>query len=82
MITNSSSPLIPYEKLIERVGSSKYKLVILAARRALELSEGSPRLIEVTNQKMKPSIVALREIIEGKIAYRVKKQGKESKSKD
>jgi DNA-directed RNA polymerase omega subunit len=68
--------LIPFEKLLEKAGPSKYKLVILAARRALELSEGHPRLIEA-DSKTKPSIVALREIAEGKVTYKVRKQPKE-----
>lgn len=70
--------LIPFEKLLEKAGPSKYKLVILAARRALELSEGHSRLIEA-DSKTKPSIVALREIVEGKVTYKIKKAGKESK---
>lgn len=65
---------VPIEQLLEKVGSL-YKLVILAARRALELNEGAPRLIE-TDPKKKPSVVALEEIAEGKISARPKKQGK------
>ena len=60
--------------LLEKEGS-RYKIVILAARRALELSEGAPRLVEA-NPKLKPSIVALKEISEGKVTYRIKKQAK------
>ncbi len=71
---------VPFERLLEKAGPSKYKLVILAARRALELSEGSPRLVDA-DQKTKPSIVALREIADGKVFYKIKKQVKESKSK-
>lgn len=63
------------EKLLEKAGSSKYKLVILAARRALDLSGGAPRLVEVS-LKTKPSLVALEEIAQGKISYRLKKSGK------
>lgn len=61
---------------MERVGSS-YKLVILAARRALEISNGFPRLTE-GNPKEKPLIVALREIAEGKVFIKPKKKSKES----
>ncbi len=59
------------EKLSE-ITKSKYRLVILAARRALELSEGAPRLIE-TDPKKKPALVALEEIAQGKIGFRMKK---------
>lgn len=63
---------VSIEKLTERV-PSKYKLVILAARRALELNEGAPRLIE-GDPKKKPLLVALEEIGEGKVTYRLKKE--------
>jgi len=62
--------LNPLEK-----GMSKYKMVILAARRALELSEGAPRLVEA-DPKSKPAIVSIQEIAEGKVSYRLKKQPK------
>lgn len=62
------------EKLLERVGST-YKLVNLAARRALELSEGSPKLVEA-GAKEKPAIVALRETMEGKVTFKLKKPSK------
>ena len=65
------------EKLLERAGSSTYKLVILAAKRALEISEGAPKLVEA-GPKEKPALIALREIAEGKIGMRLKK----SKDKD
>lgn len=64
----------PIEKLLEKVGST-YKLVILAARRALELNDGAPRLVE-TDPKKKPLVVALEEIVQGKVTFRPKKQGK------
>ena len=60
------------EKVFSK-SKSKYKLVILAAGRALELSEGSPRLIE-GDSKRKPSVIALEEIAQGKVYYREKKK--------
>jgi|GEM_PF-346600 len=62
---------IPVEKLLEKAGSV-YKLVIVAAKRAMELSEGSPRLV-AAGAKEKPALVALREVAEGKIGVRIKK---------
>ena len=59
------------EKLLERIGSL-YKLVIVAAKRALEISEGAPKLVETT-LKEKPALVAMREIAEGKVGMRIKK---------
>ena len=67
-------PHTALEKLLERVGSM-YKLVIIGARRALELSEGSPKLVEA-GPKEKPALVALREIAEGKVFFRLKKETK------
>jgi DNA-directed RNA polymerase omega subunit len=65
---------IPMEKLLEKAGTV-YKLVIIAAKRALELSEGSPKLVE-GGAKEKPAIVALRETSEGKITLKLKKPSK------
>ena len=53
---------------------SKYKLVILAAKRALELSEGAPRL--TADSKRKPALAALQEIADGKIGYKLRKPSK------
>lgn len=61
---------VPLEKLVEKT-DSVYKLVLLAARRASELSEGAPRLVESTSKKT--ATVALEEIAEGKISYKMKK---------
>ena len=68
------SKVIDVEKLLEKTGSV-YKLVIIAAKRALELSEGSPRLVEA-GAKEKPALVALREMVAGKVSLRPKKQNK------
>ena len=63
------------EKLLGRSLGSIYKLVILASKRALEIAEGQPRLVE-DSAGAKPSTVALHEIAEGKIEAR-KIKGKE-----
>ena len=65
---------VPLEKLFDKTGSM-YKLVILAARRALELNDGAPKLVDV-HTTMKPSLVALEEIAQGRIVFKVKKQEK------
>ena len=51
---------------------SVFKLVILASRRAYELSQGSPKLVEA-DLAMKPSVLALKEIVEDKISYKIRK---------
>ncbi len=63
------------EKLLGRSLGSIYKLVILASKRALEIAEGQPRLVNDA-PGAKPSTVALHEIAEGKIEAR-KIKGKE-----
>ena len=60
---------VPLEKLLDKSESSVYKLVILASKRALEIAEGQPKLVDV-NSAMKPSTIALYEIAEGKVKYK------------
>ncbi|MBN2831650.1 MAG: DNA-directed RNA polymerase subunit omega [Candidatus Omnitrophica bacterium] len=61
------------EKLLSKSEGSIYKLVNLAAKRALEIAEGQPKLIEA-NAAVKPSTVALREIAAGKVQAKKLKQ--------
>lgn len=57
---------------------SVYKLVILASKRALELNEGKPKLIETQSDKF--STIALEEIAQGKVRYKIREtKGKKSK---
>ena len=64
---------IPMEKLLKNTQESMYKLVILAARRAIELGGGSEKLVEATpNTKL--TSIAFREIGENKITYKLKKK--------
>lgn len=56
----------PLEKLLPRANGSRYRLVLLAARRAKELADGQPKLIDnVLTDKV--ATIALREIIDGKV---------------
>jgi len=57
---------VPLEKLLDKSNYSVYKLVILAARRGLEIAEGQPRLVGA-NSSVKPSTAALLEIADGKV---------------
>lgn len=58
------------QELYNRTGSA-YKLVILAARRAIELSEGAAKLIEAAADQ-KVTNIAIHEILQGKITYKIK----------
>lgn len=58
---------VPIEELLKRCGSV-YKLVILAAKRAKEVAEGAPPLVETSQHKV--TSIALEEIIQGKVLYK------------
>jgi DNA-directed RNA polymerase omega subunit len=60
---------VPLEKLLDKTESSVYKLVITASKRALEIAEGQPKLVEAA-MSIKPSTIALREILEGRVGCR------------
>jgi DNA-directed RNA polymerase omega subunit len=64
---------VPLEKLLDKTENSTYKLVITAARRALEIAEGQPKLVAGLSGTIKPSTVALHEIAEGKVQCKSKK---------
>ena len=51
-------------------GDSIYKVTLIAARRAIELSNGANKLVETESKKF--STIALEEISQGKVTYKVK----------
>ncbi len=55
---------ITVEDCIERVGN-RFELVLLATKRARQITRGARPLVEVDNDK--PTVIALREIATGKI---------------
>jgi DNA-directed RNA polymerase omega subunit len=57
---------VDLETLLDKSNGSVYKLVILASKRALEIAEGQPKLVEA-KISVKPSTVALLEIAEGRV---------------
>ena len=57
------------EDLLPKAGMSTYRLVRMASKRALELSEGKPCLVsDVPNDKL--TSMALEEIAQGKVVYK------------
>ena len=64
---------VALEKLLDKSSGSIYKLVILASKRALEIAEGQPKLVDVSSS-MKPSTVALHEIAENKVYLKKAKE--------
>lgn len=63
---------VPLENLLDKTENSIYKLVIMAAKRALEIAEGQPKMVE-GNASSKPSTLALYEIAAGKLHYQISK---------
>ena len=57
-------PTVPTQELLKQCPSI-YKLVVIAARRAKELTAGAPKLVEIDTKKV--TTVALEEIRQGKI---------------
>ncbi len=63
---------IPMENLLGKTGSI-YKLVLLASRRAVELNDGAAKLVDASLDT-KVTTLALKEILEGKISYKIKEE--------
>lgn len=59
----------PLEKLLPKADNSIYRLVLLGAKRATELAEGMPRLIE-RPAEIKTTTLALEEILEGRVVLK------------
>ena len=63
----------PIEKLLPKANYSIYTLVKMAAKRAMELADGKPPLIDHPSSK-KTATIAIEEILEGKVGLRQKHQ--------
>ncbi|MCK5014622.1 MAG: DNA-directed RNA polymerase subunit omega [Candidatus Omnitrophica bacterium] len=71
---------VPIEELLPRAGYSIYKLVSMAATRALDLSDGRRCLAEnIKTEKF--TTMALEEIAQGKIKLKEVSDGKALKEK-
>ena len=51
---------------------SKYRLIILAAKRSKQLQRGAQPRIEIDQQKHKPTRIALEEVIRGRVHFSIK----------
>ena len=65
-------PTVPIQELLKRCPSI-YKLVVIAAKRAKELADGAPKLVESDIRKV--TTLALEEIRQGKIQIRLEDAG-------
>jgi DNA-directed RNA polymerase omega subunit len=51
---------------------SKYRLIILAAKRSKQLQRGASPRIEIDPQKHKPTRIALEEVMRGRVQFDIK----------
>ena len=51
---------------------SKYRLIILAAKRSKQLQRGAQPRIDIDPQKHKPTRIALEEVIRGRVHFTIK----------
>ena len=56
---------------------SKYRLIILAAKRSKQLQRGATPRIEIDPQKHKPTRIALEEVMRGRVHFNIKQDGEE-----
>ncbi|HYW73529.1 MAG TPA: DNA-directed RNA polymerase subunit omega [Pyrinomonadaceae bacterium] len=54
---------------------SKYRLIILAAKRSKQLQRGARPRIEIDQTKHKPTRIALEEVIQGTVQFHTKSDG-------
>jgi DNA-directed RNA polymerase omega subunit len=53
---------------------SKYRLIILAAKRSKQLQRGATPRIEIDPVKHKPTRIALEEVMRGKVSFTIKER--------
>ena len=53
---------------------SKYRLIILAAKRSKQLQRGATPRIDIDPQKHKPTRIALEEVIRGRVHFDIKQK--------
>ncbi len=57
---------------------SKYRLIILAAKRSKQLQRGAQPRIEIDPQKHKPTRIALEEVMRGRVHFNIKEDGEKA----
>jgi len=53
---------------------SKYRMIILAAKRSKQLQRGAQPRIDIDPQKHKPTRIALEEVIRGRVHFSIKQK--------
>jgi DNA-directed RNA polymerase subunit omega len=59
---------------------SKYRLIILAAKRSKQLQRGATPRIDIDPQKHKPTRIALEEVIRGRVHFAIKQKDSDTPS--
>ena len=59
---------------------SKYRLIILAAKRSKQLQRGATPRIDIDPQKHKPTRIALEEVIRGRVHFDIKQKDPQAAS--
>jgi len=54
---------------------SKYRLIIVAAKRSKQLQRGAKPRIDIDAQKHKPTRIALEEVLRGKVPFQITNDG-------
>jgi DNA-directed RNA polymerase omega subunit len=61
---------------------SKYRLIILAAKRSKQLQRGARPRIEIDPTKHKPTRIAVEEVVQGKVLFHTTHDGDEEPAKE
>ena len=61
---------------------SKYRLIILAAKRSKQLQRGARPRIDIDSTKHKPTRIALEEVVQGKIHFHIRADGDEEAAEE
>ena len=68
-VNEATTEAVEQEKLTEV--DSKYRLIIIAAKRSKQIQRGARPRIDIDPQKHKPTRIALEEVLRGKVDYSI-----------
>jgi DNA-directed RNA polymerase subunit omega len=68
-VNEATAELVEPAKLTDV--DSKYRLIIVAAKRSKQLQRGARPRIDIDPQKHKPTRIALEEVLHGKVDYSI-----------
>ncbi|HEX8650289.1 MAG TPA: DNA-directed RNA polymerase subunit omega [Pyrinomonadaceae bacterium] len=68
-VNEADTDVVVQDKLTDV--DSKYRLIIVAAKRSKQLQRGARPRIDIDPQKHKPTRIALEEVLHGKVDYSI-----------